>query len=393
MQQKARQSDKSYERQTTKYFECPIRYQRPCRSLAARVVLQTRSKLENENNMANLTYNDAYVPISSQHATAKWHDVAIDPSPTQVWLQELPFLTTWPPAPYQVRIASQPSTYLNFTEYGTVGTPLEAVQAMDIIGYEIHYLLRHPLRNVGKIECKKKAVSVYLRCDALRERRPRRPELWTFDLALDTLRTMEWLIGRWGLTESIWQVHVGALRVAECLIATEGPTESEREGLLQIVLPNQIPVILRYFQSKALREDTATGKFWYRTHPEPSRDLGLFERKTPSSRNPISSKISTPSSLSYNITPSSKHIHLPSTPSLPTTNTLQPITPPKKKMHFALPATFLTLLTLTLTPSLVTAIPQAVPPFPFNNATTTYTATGTRVVGTVTVTVTPTGGY
>lgn len=108
-----------------------------------------------------------------------------------------------------------------------MGTALEAIQAMDIIGYEIHYLLRHPLRNVGKIECKKKAVSVYLRCDALRERRPRRPELWTFDLALDTLRTMEWLIGRWGLTESIWQVHVGALQVAECLIATEGPTESE----------------------------------------------------------------------------------------------------------------------------------------------------------------------
>ena len=140
-----------------------------------------------------------------------------------------PFLTTWPPVPHQVRIASQPSTYLNFTEYGTVGTPLEAKQAMDIIGYEIFYLLRHPLRNIGKIECKKKAVSVYLRCDPLHESYPRRASFWTFDLALDTLRTMEWLIGRWGMTEAIWRVHVGPFQVAECLIATEGPDPSSEE--------------------------------------------------------------------------------------------------------------------------------------------------------------------
>ena len=113
---------------------------------------------------------------------------------------------------------------MKFEKYHEIGTPTQTAEALDLLEYEIHWLVAHPFR-IGpqNLECLKKSTTIYLRCRKWGRPSLRPDPLWTFDLIVEMLEKLRSVISERGMREVEWRVVNGNVEKAGCGIWLQHP--------------------------------------------------------------------------------------------------------------------------------------------------------------------------
>ena len=118
-------------------------------------------------------------------------------------ITRLPSITfnDWPLVlPFDVLIPSyQPSTYFHFTSVGTEGTPRATASFHRLCTSEINYLLERPSRYGFNLSVTRKFSELYLTCSS-------GDTIWSYELMIETLRTILHLVDANGARDLQWTV-------------------------------------------------------------------------------------------------------------------------------------------------------------------------------------------
>ncbi|KAL8904889.1 MAG: hypothetical protein Q9171_006879 [Xanthocarpia ochracea] len=118
-----------------------------------------------------------------------------------------PMLGEWPAKlPFSAQILNaDPPAYLEFLGLGEIGTAQQSAEFVRLISSEIQYLKRHPHRQgPGNMFVVRKFTDVAFRCLRLRDPGSL---MWSFDLAIDTLKTVASLVQSNGVREYVFEVR------------------------------------------------------------------------------------------------------------------------------------------------------------------------------------------
>ena len=130
------------------------------------------------------------------------------------WPAKLPFRA--------IVLFADPPAHLEFLGLGDTGTAKETAEFVRLIGSEIQYLNRHPHhQGPGNMFVVRKFTDVAFRCLRLRDPGSM---LWSFDLAIATLKTVAELVQYNGVREYTFEVRGENMICYEtCQIYLENP--------------------------------------------------------------------------------------------------------------------------------------------------------------------------